>query len=197
MALYKEHKVNPLAGCFPVVLQLPILIALYWSIVERKDEFATAQFAWIGSPLSHQFSNIFATSLAETDKVLLALYVVSMYLSVRYGSPPSSDPQQAQTQKIMAFVSPAMIAYLGLKYGWASALILYWLAINVFTMAQQAFLYRRYGLIGPKSAAALASAPAVIPPTIKPNASKNVTPKASAASGTARNGRAKKRSLKR
>jgi membrane protein insertase Oxa1/YidC/SpoIIIJ len=70
---------------------------------------------------------------------------------------------------------------------------LYWLAINVFTMAQQAFLYRRYGLIGPKSAAA----PAVIPPPIKPNASKNVTPKASAASGTARNGRAKKRSLKR
>ena len=81
---------------------------------------------------------------------LFVLYVVSMYISVRYGSPPSSDPQQAQTQKIMAIVSPAMIAYFGWRYHWASALLIYWLALNVLTMAQQFYMYRRYGLIGPK-----------------------------------------------
>ena len=81
---------------------------------------------------------------------LFVLYIVSMYVSVRYGSPPSSDPQQAQTQKIMAIVSPAMIAFFGFKYHWASALLIYWLALNVLTMAQQFYMYRRYGLIGGK-----------------------------------------------
>jgi YidC/Oxa1 family membrane protein insertase len=196
MALYKEHNVNPLAGCFPVVLQLPILIALYWAIVDRKADFATEHFAWIGSSLSHQYPMVLATSLAVTDKVLLALYVVSMYLSVRFGSPPSTDPQQAQTQKIMAFVSPAMIAYIGLKYSWASALILYWLAINVFTMAQQAFLYRRYGLIGPSAPPATAAGAGAAPAS-KGGNPKNVTPAAGTLNGQPRNGRTKKRSLKR
>jgi len=83
--------------------------------------------------------------------VLLVLYVVSMYFTVRYGSPPSQDPQQAQTQKIMAIVSPAMIAFFGLSSiaghrrststGWRS---------TVFTVAQQYIMFRRYGLIGGK-----------------------------------------------
>lgn len=193
MALYKEHKVNPLAGCFPVVLQLPILIALYWSINERLGDFANEHFAWIGTPLSLKYPAILGTSLATTDMVLLALYVISMYLSVRYGSPPSTDPQQAQTQKIMAFVSPAMIAYIGLRYHWASALILYWLSINIFTMGQQLFLYRRYGLIGPKAVVAAAGMSEPLP---VPNGPKNVTPKG-APPAAAANGRAKKRSLKR
>jgi YidC/Oxa1 family membrane protein insertase len=212
MALYKEHQVNPLAGCFPVVLQLPILIALYWSIQDRlvncqqhqlDCDFANEHFAWIGSDLSKHLAPvggmpILGTSLGSTDLLLLALYVVSMYLSVRYGSPPSSDPQQAQTQKIMAFVSPAMIAYIGLKYHWASALILYWLSINIFTMGQQLFLYRRYGLVGPKSPAALAAAAAAAAPVSAGANPKNVTPKSDAnAAGQSRNGRAKKRSLKR
>jgi YidC/Oxa1 family membrane protein insertase len=202
MALYKEHKVNPLAGCFPVVLQLPILIALYWSIQGRLHEFKTENFAWIG-PWTKSFPHvagipILGTSLASTDLVLLALYVVSMYLSVRYGSPPSSDPQQAQTQKIMAFISPAMIAYIGLRYQWASALILYWLSINIFTMGQQLFLYRRYGLIGPKSLAVAGAAPVVAVPAGKTpkNLPKDVTPKGGG-NGQPGNGRAKKRSLKR
>ena len=99
-------------------------------------------------------NGILAANLGEMDMVLLVLYIASMYLSVRYGSPPSSDPQQAQTQKIMAIVSPAMIAYFGWRYHWASALLIYWLALNVLTMAQQFFMYRKYGLIGAKKVAA-------------------------------------------
>ncbi|GAC1408300.1 MAG: hypothetical protein NVSMB64_16340 [Candidatus Velthaea sp.] len=197
MALYKEHKVNPLAGCLPVVLQLPILIALYWAIYERLDQFKAEHFLWIGSALSAQFPKIFASSLATTDMVLLALYVVSMYLSVRYGSPPSTDPQQAQTQKIMAFVSPAMIAYLGIQYHWASALLVYWLAINVFTMGQQLLLYRRYGLIGAKPAPALEgpSAKNVTPSSTNGNGKPNG--KNSSPSKNSPNGRAYKRGAKR
>ena len=151
MALYKEHKVNPLAGCFPMLIQFPILIGLFWAIQAQISSFSNEHWLWIGSPFAQELAkqhkdwNILGTSLATPDVVLLVLYVISMYFTVRYGSPPSTDPQQAQTQKIMAIVSPAMIAFFGFKYQWASALYIYWLATNVFTVAQQYWLFRRYG----------------------------------------------------
>jgi YidC/Oxa1 family membrane protein insertase len=160
MALYKEHKVNPLAGCVPMLIQMPILIGLYWAIQNQIGSLTNEHWLWIGSWVSQRFPEVFASSLAVPDIFLLVLYVVSMYFTVRYGSPPSSDPQQAQTQKIMAFVSPAMIAFFGFKYRWASALYIYWLATNIFTVAQQYFMFRRYGLVGPKRAETLAAAAA-------------------------------------
>ncbi|MBV8369363.1 MAG: membrane protein insertase YidC [Candidatus Eremiobacteraeota bacterium] len=174
MALYKEHKVNPLAGCVPMLIQFPILIGLYWAIQGQINSFKGEHWLWIGSALSEKFPHVFASSLAVPDVFLLLLYVVSMYFTVRYGSPPSTDPQQAQTQKIMAVVSPAMIAFFGFKYQWASALYIYWLASNVFTVAQQYLMFRRYGLIGPNrvalqaEAAAAAAAIASQPGTDKP-----------------------------
>ena len=165
MALYKEHKVNPLAGCVPMLIQFPILIGLYWAIQgqiqEKGSVFPQEHWLWIGSALSQHIPQIFASSLALPDIFLLVLYVISMYFTVRYGSPPSQDPQQAQTQKIMAFLSPAMIAYFGFQYKWASALYIYWLATNVFTVAQQFWMFRRFGLIGPKAVENRAAAAAL------------------------------------
>jgi YidC/Oxa1 family membrane protein insertase len=168
MALYKEHKVNPLAGCIPMLIQFPILIGLYWAIQGQLESFKNEHWLWIGSAISQHFPTVFATSLAVPDVALLILYVISMYFTVRYGSPPSQDPQQAQTQKIMAIVSPAMIAFFGFRYRWASALYIYWLALNVFTVAQQYVMFRRYGLIGgPKPALATAAAAPAAPPVTK------------------------------
>jgi YidC/Oxa1 family membrane protein insertase len=196
MALYKEHKVNPLAGCVPMLLQFPILIGLYWAINARIDSFKGEHWLWIGSPISHQWPNVFAQSLAVPDIFLLILYVISMYFTVRYGSPPSTDPQQAQTQKIMAFLSPAMIAFFGFKYRWASALYIYWLATNVFTVAQQFYMFRRYGLIGPKRAEALAAAAAPPPPPVASSAAERKMLRA-ADSAAATNGKRAYRPKKR
>jgi YidC/Oxa1 family membrane protein insertase len=160
MELYKEHKVNPLAGCVPLLIQFPILIGLFWAIQGQISQFGAEHWLWIGSPVSEALKHVqvlgtpvLATNLAAPDIFLLVLYVISMYFTVRYGSPPSTDPQQAQTQKIMAFLSPAMIAYFGFQYKWASALYIYWLASNVFTVAQQFYMYRQFGLIGPQAKA--------------------------------------------
>ena len=226
MALYKEHGVNPLAGCLPMLIQLPLLLGLFYAINSQIDKFADAKFLWIGSGLSQAVSapfeafkehmgigkwfgiqsvvntdwaaahakelattaahnaavaahasvipdivvnhvnpyavvHLFAPSLAYIDLTLFVLYIVSMYLSVRYGSPPSSDPQQAQTQKIMAFMSPAMIAFFGFQYKWASALLVYWLTLNILTMAQQYFMFRKYGLVGGPRLAPAEPAPAL------------------------------------
>jgi YidC/Oxa1 family membrane protein insertase len=164
MALYKEHNVNPFASCLPLLLQMPILFSLYYAITAEQKTFTHETWLWIGSPLSEKFSHILATSLAAPDYVLLVLYVVSMYFSVRFGSPPSTDPQQAQTQKIMAFTSPLFIAWFGRS--WPSALILYWLAINLFTMAQQVFMLRRF------NPAPAGGAPALVPAS-KPDVARN------------------------
>jgi YidC/Oxa1 family membrane protein insertase len=158
MALYKEHDVNPFASCLPLLLQMPILFSLYYAIIAEQKTFTSEKWLWIGSSLSHKFPTILATSLAAPDYILLVLYVVSMYFSVRYGSPPSTDPQQAQTQKIMAFTSPLFIAWFGRS--WPSALILYWLAINLFTMGQQVFMLRRLSRAAAGAPAAETAQPA-------------------------------------
>jgi YidC/Oxa1 family membrane protein insertase len=219
MALYKEHSVNPLAGCLPMLIQLPILFGLYWAINEHvgcnpagwdavkavctgggtapPGDFWGAHFLWIGSAISTQFPQIFATSLATLDIPLFVLYIVSMYVSVRYGSPPSSDPQQAQTQKIMAFLSPAMIAFFGWKYHFASALLIYWLSLNIFTMAQQYIMYRKFGLVGGPRPALYGGTPApVAAPALtngKSSAARQTPPAAKNGSTSGRSSRRSKR----
>ncbi|HEY5348890.1 MAG TPA: YidC/Oxa1 family membrane protein insertase [Candidatus Lustribacter sp.] len=190
MALYKEHGVNPLAGCFPMVIQLPILLGLFYAINSQIDKFQHENFLWIGSPLSVHFPQIFATSLATLDMPLFLLYIASMYISVRYGSPPSSDPHQAQTQKLMAIVSPLMIAFFGFKYHWASALLIYWLVLNLLTMGQQFYMYRRYGLIGGKKT--VAAEPVVATPV--GNGKSSARPAITGGKNGSTSGRASRRS---
>jgi YidC/Oxa1 family membrane protein insertase len=188
MALYKETGVNPFASCLPLLLQMPILYSVYFAINSSCTDFAKASWAWIGSAVAsaspaigsfaykcqgqnmHLSARVLGTSLLLPDYILLALYVVSMYFSVRLSS-PAMDAQQAQQQKIMALVSPVMIAFIG-RF-WPSALILYWLTFNVLTMAQQFYLMRRYA---PK-VAALAAAGTTAPEA----AGSDGTPQAAAA----------------
>jgi len=161
MALYKEKGANPAAGCLPMLVQLPVIYSVYFAITSDKSRFANQTWLWIGSEISkatpivtqailppakdaHDAYRLLATSLAVPDYLLLGLYIVSMYFSVRFTSPPSPDPAVAQQQRIMAFISPAMIGFFGFKYAWPSGLIIYWLSFNVFTMSQQIYLIRKY-----------------------------------------------------
>jgi YidC/Oxa1 family membrane protein insertase len=151
MALYKEYKVNPFAGCWPMLVQYPVIISVYYVVMNHRGVFENQNWLWIGSAISHAVSApvlfgvpVFAVSLAHADLVLILLYALSMYLSVRYVSMPATDPQQAQTQRMMAVISPVMLGFLGWKYHWPSAMVLYWFAYNMFTMAQQFYMLRRY-----------------------------------------------------
>jgi len=153
MALYKETGANPLAGCLPLLLQMPILFSLYAAINGDRALFSSQKWLWIGSPIALSSPHhILAANLAMPDYALLVFYIISMYFSVRFTS-PALDEQQAQQQRIMSFISPAMVGYMGFKFAWPSALIIYWLSFNVFTMAQQLYLMRRY----PRTAAAAGS----------------------------------------
>ncbi len=151
MTLYKQHNVNPFAGCWPMLVQYPVIISVYYVVLNHKSLFANQSWFWIGSAISRSASvpmvfgkPLLAASLAMPDLILILFYALSMYLSVRYVSMPATDPQQAQTQRMMAVISPVMLGFLGWRYGWPSAMVLYWFAYNIFTMAQQFYLLRRY-----------------------------------------------------
>jgi YidC/Oxa1 family membrane protein insertase len=144
MALYKESGVNPLAGCWPMLVQLPILFSVYWAVTSHRDLYEQTYFLWIGSPLVQHFPKFIAASLAHPDLLLIVLYMISQYISMRFTSMPATDPAQAQQLKIMQIVSPLMIGYFGFRANWPSAMVLYWLAYNAFTMAQQFYMLRRY-----------------------------------------------------
>ena len=149
MRLYKEHNVNPIAGCLPMLVQLPILFSVFWVVISHRDLYAHTSFWWIGSALVAHVPKvfgvqIFAQSLAQPDVLLILLYMISQYVSLRFTTMPATDPQQANTNKIMQIISPLMIGFFGFKAQWPSAMVLYWLSYNVLTMAQQFYMLRQF-----------------------------------------------------
>jgi YidC/Oxa1 family membrane protein insertase len=153
MELYKKNGANPLAGCWPILVQYPFIISVYYAVVTDpyRPIYENQHWLWIGAPFTQHLPTLplwkaplLASSLAVPDLALLLVYMVSMYLIARYGSMPSTDPQQAQTQKIMAWFSPLMLGYLGFQWKWPSAMVLYWLSYNLLTMGQQFYLLKKY-----------------------------------------------------
>lgn len=149
MAMYKEAGANPLSGCLPLIVQYPFIISVFYMVLQNKSLYENQDFLWVGSALAQHSPvifgvPIFAASLAHADLILLVLYAASMYISVRFGSMPATDPQQAQTQKMMSIMSPLMLGFIGFKYQWPSAMVLYWLSSNIFQMAQQFYLLRKH-----------------------------------------------------
>ena len=149
MELYKEHGVNPAAGCAPLLFQMPAWILLLQMISVYQYHFASGTFLWIGSSLSHQFPNILGTNLGQPDWPLLILYAGSMYITQRMTITPAMDPQQAETQKMMTIMTPFMTTYFFMQYHYPSAFVLYYLTFNILSTAQQKYYMR--GMPSPSS----------------------------------------------
>ncbi|MDQ6823845.1 MAG: YidC/Oxa1 family membrane protein insertase [Candidatus Eremiobacteraeota bacterium] len=142
MKLYREHGVNPLGGCLPMLAQYPFLFAVYRAIQVHTNAFKDAHWTWIGSSLSHKFPQIFATSLAESDLLLLLAYAVSMYFSIKMTPTMSAEPQQQQMMRMQSFMMPIMLLFLGHLYHWSAAFVLYWFGFNVISMAERWYVMR-------------------------------------------------------
>jgi len=125
MALYKEEKVNPLGGCLPMVIQMPIFISLYWALMESV-ELRHAPFAlWIND-----------LSAQDPYYVLPLLMGATMYLIQKMSPTQVQDPMQ---QKVMQFM-PVMFTFFFLWF--PAGLVLYWLMSNVVTIIQQTIIFR-------------------------------------------------------
>ncbi len=125
MELYRSEKVNPLGGCLPMIIQIPVFIALYWVIMESV-EFRQAPFIfWI-----HDLS------VKDPFYILPVLMGLSMFIQQKL-NPAPPDPMQA---KIMMFL-PLVFTILFSQF--PSGLVLYWLFNNCFSILQQWWIMRR------------------------------------------------------
>ena len=141
MELYKERGINPLASCLPLVLQLPIMYLLWYTISVYQYQFSHGSFLWIGSGYAHQFPSFLGVDLSQPDIPILLLYALSMYIQQRMMISP--DPQQAEQQRMMAIMTPFMSTYFFLQYKLSSAFILYYLIFNILGTAQQYYYMKK------------------------------------------------------
>ena len=133
MELYKEHGVNPLSGCLPMLVQMPILMLLYYKVIlPYQYQFVRGEFLWIGSFLAQRFPGIVAPDLSMPDIPLVIIYTISMIISQKLSV---VDPSQADQQKMMMYALPLVFAFIFRTF--PSALMLYWLLFNVISTIQQ------------------------------------------------------------
>jgi len=123
--LYKKEGVNPIGGCFPMLLQMPFLFAFY-SMLGNAIELRLAPWLWIKD-----------LSAPDPTHILPIAIVVSMFIMQKSTPQAGMDPAQ---QKMLNFMGPLMIG--GISWGVASGLCVYWAISNVLGYVQQVFLNR-------------------------------------------------------
>lgn len=152
MELYKKEKVNPAAGCLPILLQIPIFFSLYKVIfvtIELRHAPFFGPFQDLSAPDPTSIMNLFGLlpfGSPEPGSILALVFIgilplllgVSMWLQQKL-NPAPTDPTQAM---IFAWLPWVFMFMLGT---FASGLIVYWIANNVITFAQQYFIMRRHG----------------------------------------------------
>ncbi|UNU41277.1 membrane protein insertase YidC [Sphingopyxis sp. YF1] len=145
MKLYKDEKINPLAGCLPILIQIPIFYALY-KVLMLTIEMRHQPFAlWIkdlSAPDPLHILNLFGL-LPFTPPSILSIGVlavilgITMWLQFRL-NPAPADPVQAQVFKIMPWLFMFIMA------PFAAGLLLYWITNNILSIGQQQWMYRKF-----------------------------------------------------
>lgn len=128
MELYKKEKVNPLGGCLPLLIQMPVFIALYWVLMESVE-------------LRHAPFMLWITDLSVKDPyyVLPLLMGASMYLMQKMQpTPPTMDPMQAKMMQMMPVFMTVFFVF------FPAGLVLYWLANNLISITQQLYITRQF-----------------------------------------------------
>jgi YidC/Oxa1 family membrane protein insertase len=124
MKMYKEEKINPLGGCLPILVQIPVFISLYWVLLESVE---LRQADWI----------FWFTDLSAKDPyfVLPLLMGITMFIQQKL-NPPPLDPMQAKIMQALPVVFTVFFAF------FPSGLVLYWVVNNTLSIAQQWYITR-------------------------------------------------------
>ena len=129
MELYKAEKINPLGGCLPILVQMPVFLAFYWVLVE-SIELRQADFV------------LWLTDLTAMDPyfILPVIFGVSMFIQQKL-NPAPQDPAQAMVMKAFPIVFTVFFAF------FPSGLVLYWVVNNILSIAQQWYITHKLGAI--------------------------------------------------
>jgi YidC/Oxa1 family membrane protein insertase len=129
MALYKEHKINPMGGCLPMLIQIPVFFALF-VVLRGAIELRFSSFLWIADLSTPE--NLFKDTLPFAINILPIFMGVTMWLQQRMT--PAGDPQQQRMMMMM----PVLFTFM--FYGFPSGLSLYWSVNQVMMIIQLAWM---------------------------------------------------------
>ncbi|QBI20003.1 YidC/Oxa1 family membrane protein insertase [Egibacter rhizosphaerae] len=143
MALYKEHNVNPMAGCLPLLPQIPIFIALFWVLDSRSAQVQVEELETSGFILVESLSARAADGNGIGALVLVALMGITMFLTQKTMMAMNPQAGQNPQQKILMYVLPPMLTIFAFNF--PSGVVLYWVTTNLWQMAQQWLMLRNVG----------------------------------------------------
>lgn len=128
MKMYREEKVNPLGGCFPILIQIPVFIALYWVLLSSVEMRNAPWIGWI-------------TDLSTKDPFFVLPVVMAITTLVQTAlNPLPPDPMQAKLMWLMPLVFSVMFFF------FPAGLVLYWITNNILTITQQAYINNKLGV---------------------------------------------------
>jgi len=130
MELYKTEKINPLGGCFPIMIQIPVFIALYWVILASVELRHAPFFGWI-QDLSAPDTLFGVIPYLDVPLGLLPILMGATMIIQTKLNPEPPDPVQAKVMKIMP------VAFSVFFFFFPAGLVLYWLVNNILSIAQQ------------------------------------------------------------
>lgn len=122
--LYKKEKINPMKGCLPMLLQMPVFIALYWVLMENV-ELRHAPFLWLND-----------LSVRDPFYILPLIYGATFWFQMKL-NPPAQDPTQQKVMQMMPIIFTVMFMF------FPSGLVLYWVTNGILSIAQQWFITRQ------------------------------------------------------
>jgi len=158
MKLYKESGMSPTGCLVPMLVQMPIWIALYWSIIRLlaiiPEDFLGLSHYLYSWPLVYSTlplnSHFLWMNLAGPDTLLALLVGGSMWAQQKMVQPASADPKQKSQQQMMLWMMPLMFTFLAMSF--PSGLALYWVISNLITIGMQYFITGGWGGLLPAAA---------------------------------------------
>lgn len=125
MDIYRKEKINPLGGCLPILIQIPVFMGLYWVLLESVELRQAPWLLWY-----HDLS------IKDPFFVLPVLYGISMFVQQKL-NPPQVDPMQQKMFQFMPIILTVMFLF------FPAGLVLYWVVNNVLSMAQQWYINKQ------------------------------------------------------
>ena len=125
MDIYKKEKINPLGGCLPMLVQIPVFIALYWVLLESVELRQAPFILWIKD-----------LSIRDPYYILPLLMGISMFIQQKL-NPPPPDPVQAKIMMALPIIFTLFFAF------FPAGLVLYWVANSVLSISQQWYITRK------------------------------------------------------
>ncbi len=125
MEMYRTEKINPLGGCLPVVVQIPVFISLYWVLLASVEMRGAPWILWVDD-------------LSASDPLFLlpAIMMATMFLQIKL-NPTPPDPMQAKVMMLMPLV------FGGMMFFFPAGLVLYWCVNNILSIAQQWYITQK------------------------------------------------------